>query len=162
MDDILIVYDQNKTNENSITNDMNNLHRYLEFKIMEQENNNINYLDLSIHRHNNNLNLGIYRKPTQTDTTIHFTSNYPLEQKLAAYTSCVNRMITLPITEQAKQQEWNTVLTTAENNGFSSLLIIHNLKTNLKHNKQKPHTHNKRKNGSHLLMSTYTQSNQFI
>jgi hypothetical protein len=64
MDDILIVYDQNKTNENSLTNDMNNLHRYLEFKITEEENRNINYLDLSIYRHNNNLNLGIYRKPT--------------------------------------------------------------------------------------------------
>jgi hypothetical protein len=34
MDDMLIVDDQNKTNENSVTNDMNNLHRYLEFKII--------------------------------------------------------------------------------------------------------------------------------
>jgi hypothetical protein len=130
MDDIIIIYDQNKTNENSITKDMNNLHRYLEFKIMEEENNNINYLDLSIRRHNNNLNLGIYRKPTQTDTTIHFTSNHPLEQKFTDYTFYINRMITLPITEQAKQQEWNTVLTIAEKNGFPSLLIIHNLKKN--------------------------------
>jgi len=39
-------------------------------------------------------------------------------------------MITLPITEEAKQQEWNTMPTIAENNGFSSLLVIHNLKTN--------------------------------
>jgi len=35
-------------------------------------------LDLSIHRHNNHLYLGIYRKPTQTDTTTHFTCNHPL------------------------------------------------------------------------------------
>ena len=27
-------------------------------------------------------------------------------------------MLTLPITERAKQQEWNTILTTATNNGF--------------------------------------------
>jgi len=129
MDDILLVYDQNKANENSVTNDMNSLHRYLEFKTMEEEN-NINYLVISIHRHNNNLNLGVYRKPPQTDTTIHFTSNHPLEHKPAAYTFYINRMITLPITEQAKQQEWNTVLTIAENNGFPSLLIIQNLRTN--------------------------------
>jgi len=38
-------------------------------------------------------------------------------------------MITLPITEQAKQQEWNTILTIAENKGFP-LHIIHNLKSN--------------------------------
>jgi hypothetical protein len=36
-------------------------------------------------------------------------------------------MITLPITEEAKQQEWNTILAIAENNGFP-LHIIHNLK----------------------------------
>jgi len=80
VDDILFIFDQNKTNENSITNHMNNIHKYLEFKIKEEENNNMNYLHLSIHRHNNNLNLGINRKPTQTDTTIHFTSKHPLEQ----------------------------------------------------------------------------------
>jgi hypothetical protein len=34
---------------------MNNIHKYLQFKLTEDENNNINYLDLFIHRHNNNL-----------------------------------------------------------------------------------------------------------
>jgi hypothetical protein len=29
---------------------MNSIHSYLEFKLKEEENNNINYLDLSIHR----------------------------------------------------------------------------------------------------------------
>jgi len=37
-------------------------------------------------------------------------------------------MITLPITEQAKQQEWNIILTLAKNNVFS-LQTIHKLKT---------------------------------
>jgi len=39
-------------------------------------------------------------------------------------------MITLPITEQAKQQEWNLILTIARNKGFP-LQIIHNLKNKL-------------------------------
>jgi hypothetical protein len=98
VDDILIIFDQNKTIENSITNHINNIHKYLEFKITEKET-NISYLNLSIHRHNNNLNLGINRKPTQTDTTIHFTPKHPLEQKLPAYTFYINMMITLPLTE---------------------------------------------------------------
>jgi hypothetical protein len=42
---------------------------YLEFKLTEEENNNINYLDFSCHRHNNVLYLGIHRIPKQTDTT---------------------------------------------------------------------------------------------
>jgi hypothetical protein len=55
---------------------MNNIYMYLDFKLTQEENYNINYLERSIHRHEKNLYLGIYTKPTQTDTTIHFTSNH--------------------------------------------------------------------------------------
>ena len=72
-------------NEKLITNCMNNIHKYLEFKLTEEESNNITYLDLSTHRNNNDLHLGIHRKPTQTDTAIHFSSNRAFEHKLAAY-----------------------------------------------------------------------------
>ena len=78
---------------------MNNIHKHLECKITEEENKTINYLDLSIHRTNNDLQLGIYRKPTQTDTTMHSTSNHPLDHKLAAYHFYINRMLSIPITE---------------------------------------------------------------
>jgi hypothetical protein len=64
MDDILIIFDQSKTNENLILNHLNNIYKHLEFKITEKENNNINYLGLNIHRHNNKLSTEIYRKPT--------------------------------------------------------------------------------------------------
>jgi hypothetical protein len=77
---------------------MNSAHKYLGFKLTKQEN-NTTYLDLSILRNGNDLCLGINRKPTQTDTTIHFISNHPFEHKLAAYNFYINRMITL----QAKQ-----------------------------------------------------------
>jgi hypothetical protein len=70
VDDTIIISDQNKTDENTITNHMNNIHKHLEFKLTTEENNNINYIDLSINRNNQSLQIGIYRKPTQTDTTI--------------------------------------------------------------------------------------------
>jgi len=52
------------------------------------------------------------------DTTLHFTSNLPLEDKLAAYKFYINIMLLTPITEQARQQEWKTICTIARNNGF--------------------------------------------
>jgi len=64
VDDIVIIFDQNKINEELITNFVNNLHKYLEFKLKEEENIRITYLDLSIHRSNNDLRLGIHRKST--------------------------------------------------------------------------------------------------
>jgi aspartyl aminopeptidase len=60
VDDILIIFNQNKTNKNSTMNHMNNIHKYVEFKLTVEEN-NINYLDLTIPRHNNNLSTGIHR-----------------------------------------------------------------------------------------------------
>jgi len=61
---IFIIFDQSKTNENLILTHMNNIYKPLEFKITEEENNNINYLDLNIHRHNNKLSTEIHRRPT--------------------------------------------------------------------------------------------------
>ena len=102
--DIIIIFDQNKINERLIFNCMYNIHKYLEFNVTN-ENNNVNYSDLSIHRNNNDLHPGIHRKLTHTDSIIHLISNHPFEHKLAAYNFNINRMITLPITEQTKQQE---------------------------------------------------------
>jgi hypothetical protein len=39
-DDIIILFDQNKNNEDWITNYINNIHKYLEFKLTEEKNNN--------------------------------------------------------------------------------------------------------------------------
>ena len=156
-----IIFDQNKINEGLIINYMNNIHKYLEFKSTKEEKNNITFLDLSIQRNNNDLHLGINRKLTQIDTTIRLTSNHPLEHKLAAYIY-INRTITLPIMEQAKQQEWNIILTVAKYNGCP-LQIIHKLKNKitLKTQKRKslPHKHNKRRNGSlsHITFNSYTR-----
>jgi hypothetical protein len=36
-DNILIISDQNKTNKDSITNYMNNIHKYLEFTLTEEK-----------------------------------------------------------------------------------------------------------------------------
>jgi hypothetical protein len=53
-------------------------------------------------------------KPTQTDATIHYESNHPIQHKLAAYCYHINRMLTLPINESAKNKEWNRICTMAK------------------------------------------------
>jgi len=66
VDGILIIFDQNRTDGKTILTQMNNIDKHLEFKLLEEENNTINYLDLSIHRNTNSIDLGICRKPTHT------------------------------------------------------------------------------------------------
>jgi len=104
VDDILIIFDQNKTDGRTVMTHMNNIDKHLEFKLSEEENNIINYLDLSIHRNTNNIDIGIYRKPVHTDVIIQFPSNHSLKHKIPAFNFYINKMLTLPITKQAKQQ----------------------------------------------------------
>ena len=70
-------------------------------------------------------------------------------------------MLTLPITKQAKQQEWQIVLTTAQNNGFTEY-IIHKLKKKLTSRKymKNPNTTEQEMGNIHILQSTNTGSRQ--
>jgi hypothetical protein len=82
VDDILLIYDQSKTDEQTLLRQINKVDKNLQFKISTEENNTVNYLDISIHRNNNSITVGIYRKLTETGTFVHLTSNHPYEQKI--------------------------------------------------------------------------------
>jgi hypothetical protein len=133
-DDLPIIYDQSRTNADKILNFINHIDDHLDFKISEEVNNTLPYLDLSISRNDNNIELDIHRKPTYTDIMIHYTSNHPYNHKLAAFIFYINRMITMPITRHAISREWHKILTMAQNNSFPKH-IIHELKEKLITNK---------------------------
>ena len=111
VDNILIMYNGNQINEHKISQHMNNIDKNLQFKPTNEHDNTINYLDLTIHRKDKNLDWNIYRKPTSTDTCIHQLSNHPNEHKTAAFRYYIHRMQSLPISDEAKHKEWNTILT---------------------------------------------------
>jgi len=50
VDDIIIIFDQYKTNEDTISEHMYNVHTHLEFKLTEKEIRIVNYLEVSIYR----------------------------------------------------------------------------------------------------------------
>jgi len=136
VDDIMIIYDQSKTQDEIILHEINKIDKNFQFKKSTEESNTINYLDITIHRSNNNMDISIYRKTTCTDLTIQFSSNQPHEHKIAAFRYYINRMITLPIKEKSKKEEWKTILAIAKNNGYP-IHIINNLRKKLTTKKQK-------------------------
>jgi hypothetical protein len=123
----------------TIHNIINNTDEQLEFKISREENETIN-LDLSINRNTNNVDLNIYRKPTYIDIIMHSSSNHPYDHKLAAFKYYINRMITMPITEQAVKQERNT------QNGLQQWILRTNKQTNNSHIKKQTNQQPKRVN----------------
>jgi hypothetical protein len=110
VDDILIIFDSSKIDEETIYNNINNIDQHLEFKLSTEENRTISYLDVTISRETSKVNLSIYRKPTYIDIAIHASSSHPYDHKVAAFNYYINRMNTMPITEQAAKQEWKKIL----------------------------------------------------
>jgi hypothetical protein len=70
VDDILIIYNQNKTNIDHTLNEFTKLQHTIKFTIEKVQQDSINCLDIGIHRKDNSLQYSIYRKPTQTDIII--------------------------------------------------------------------------------------------
>jgi hypothetical protein len=66
VDDILLIFDSNKTDIHSILTDFNTLHPNLKFTAEIEH----NFLDTTIHKTQDNIKVSIYRKPTFTDTII--------------------------------------------------------------------------------------------
>jgi hypothetical protein len=123
IDYVLMLFDSRRTTAEQIGTYMNSIHQHLTFKLTCEENNSISYLDLTLTRHNTSIISSIFRKPTITDTTIHYTSNHPLEHKLAAFGSLVNSMQKLSLTQKARKQEKNTIPHIAISNGYPVKLI---------------------------------------
>ena len=123
VDDIIIIYDSTETDEDKIENQLNSIQQNLKFNGTEDKHNQINYLDRTIKHDKKELTIDIYRKPTMSDVTIHFTSNNPMEHKLAAYQYLFHRAYNLPITKQARIKELETISEIAHNNGFPTNTI---------------------------------------
>jgi hypothetical protein len=70
VDDIFIIFDQNKTNIHHTLNEFNKLQQTKKFTIQKEQQESIHFLDIRIHRKDKDLQYLIYRKPTQTDIII--------------------------------------------------------------------------------------------
>jgi hypothetical protein len=131
VDDILIIYNTHTTNINDILNKFNNIHPKIKFTIEKEENDKINFLDLSISRIGNRIELAIYRKPTTTDLIIPNDSCHPSEHKKNAINYLLNRINQYPITSKNKKEE-SIINVILNNNNYPT-----NIKQKCKENKSK-------------------------
>jgi len=141
IDDILIIYDIETTNHDYLTQYTNTVHANLQFTPTLESNSYINFLDLTIIRRSTHIEIDIYRKPTTTDTTIHFTSIHPNEHKFAAYRYHIERMLNLPLKTVQQKREWSTILHIAQRNGFPPT-VIHKLRHQVEHKTKHTTPHN--------------------
>jgi hypothetical protein len=162
VDDIIILYDGNSRQVNIFNKFMNKIHPNMKFTLELEENNSLNFLDLTLKKSDNRFMFNVFRKPTATDTTIHATSHHPMSHKLAAYHSFVNRLLSVPLSNEDYINEKNIIKHIAVSNGYSPELID---KLILKHKQKKsgnnsPTVHSNDPQVKHDFIST-EYGNQF-
>ena len=132
MDDILPIYNSKHITPETTHNYVNRIHPNLHFNPTYEKNNSINFLELLIIRNQFYMEIDIHRKPTTTDSTINFLSSHPTEHQTGVCRYHINRMLSLPLTEERRQTECETIQTIAQNNYFSNTHIAR-LKTQIQH-----------------------------
>jgi hypothetical protein len=90
VDDILIIYDQKKTDIKYTLDKFNKLQSTIRFTIEKEKQKSINYLDIEIYQNDKNMQFSIYRKPTKTDIIIPESSCHPYEHKVSGIKYLVN------------------------------------------------------------------------
>jgi hypothetical protein len=121
--DILIIYDQKKTNTKQTLDEFDELQHFIKLTIEKELHNSINFLDLTIHHEDKNVKFSIYRKPTQTDIIIHNSSCYTYEQKLSSIMYLLIRIHTHPVTKEARETQLNTMRNIVHNKQYKIIEI---------------------------------------
>ncbi|KAL3283515.1 hypothetical protein HHI36_006654 [Cryptolaemus montrouzieri] len=106
-----------------LLNTPKNLHPKIKFTSEIEQNNSINFLDLTITRSNNKHQFLIYHKPSHTDITIHYTSAHPYQHKVAAFNSYIHRLLNTPMSNDNYFKELNLIKQIAINNGYDAYYI---------------------------------------
>jgi hypothetical protein len=118
VDDILLIFDPNHTDIQTILTDFNALHLKLHFTAEIKRDNTINYLDISIQKTPHKLIISIYRKHTFTNSIIPYTSSHPTQHRYTAVKFLYNRPNSYSLQEQEYKQELNVIHNILHNNSF--------------------------------------------
>jgi len=118
VDDILIIYDSRHTDIKNIQEDFNTLHPNMKFTAEPESNNQINFLDITIHKTPTKWATSIYRKPSFTDSIIPYSSNHPPQHKHAAIRYLHKRLNTYHLQHDKFKEELDTIHDIMRNNGF--------------------------------------------
>ena len=80
VDDVLIIAPQNLNLPDKLEK-LNEVHENIKFTLEEEENQTLNFLDVTIIRGDDGVKFKVYRKPTNKEDYIHFYSSHSIRTK---------------------------------------------------------------------------------
>jgi hypothetical protein len=140
VDDILLIYDSSYADIQDILDHFNSIHPNLILTVEKEQNNALNYLDITIHKTPPNINFSIYRKPTFTDTLIPYTSNHPIQHKYSAVRFLYGRLDSYHLDKEHERED-NTIHNILLNNSFPLPSLTNDTRQN-----NIPHTNHQKTN----------------
>ena len=119
VDDIIIIHNESQAFTTAIHNLFESMSN-LSFTVEKEDNNSLNFLDLTIHKNvlSGILEFEIYRKPTQTDVIIPKNSYTSDNHKQAALRHLLYRASSVPMSDLRLEKEVQTIINIAKNNGY--------------------------------------------
>ena len=90
---------------------------------LQNDEKKLNFLDLTLKLSNTEIEFNIFRKSSHTGNTIHTDFFSPFEHKQAAFKSYVNRLLSVPLKEEAFNKELRIIKQIADNNGFNGEFV---------------------------------------
>ena len=120
VDELLTVYNENKTDIEDLLNCFNSLTPKLNFTIQKENGDSINLLVITIHKEENNFSIYIYRKPTYNYSIIPNDSCHPTEHKYAAIRYLHNRMSSYQLCGDKMDKESKIIHYILHSNGYNA------------------------------------------
>jgi hypothetical protein len=122
IDDIFIIWDDNKDHLLQFLNDYNQAHPTIKLthEISQTE---VNFLDITIYKHNGKLQTKLYTKPTDKHQYLQYSSCHPIHNKTSIPYSQALRLIKINSEKENLETSLNDLSTNLQARGYPKRLI---------------------------------------
>ena len=117
VDDIFLIWRGTDRELSKFVNQINKLEKNLRFKV-ERGGDRLDFMDLTLIITDNKIKIKVYRKKTYTDSIIPYNSHHSWGHKMAGFHCMIYRLLNLPLEKKEYNEELNTIITIAINNGY--------------------------------------------
>jgi hypothetical protein len=117
VDDVLSIVKKDKLDES--LKKLNSIHPDIQFTMEVEKENSLPFLDLILSRENGNIDMSIYRKPTDNQMFINASSFHHQSHKHAAFHSMFHRLFNIPMSKTSFDKELKYIRDTGRINGYT-------------------------------------------
>ena len=121
VDDTFVIVQKN-AKINNITTILNSFHKDIQFTSVEEQNNELPFLDVLVPRTDKTFVTSVYRKPTYSGLLLKWSSFVPKSYKISAVSSMVHRVIHISSSYALMHKEFEFIKDICKQNGYPIIL----------------------------------------